>query len=106
IKCFVWDRRKEELDGRANKQRAIRHCRRYLEEQISVLKPKGIIGLGNAVSQEFGLKKPKHASGPHVISSVGIEYQYVHSMFPGQWTADSWVKERGWAPILQAVYKD
>lgn len=104
IKCFVWhgSDKKRGLDGSLNKRTAIGHCRSYLEKQIAALQPRIVVGLGGTVSKYFGLKRPSHAS-VQTISIVGCNFNYIHSMFPAQWTADQWVKNKGWELIIDHI---
>jgi uracil-DNA glycosylase len=101
IKCFVWHGADKEngLYGIKNWGKAIIYCGKYLEEQIRLLQPRKIIGLGGTVAQNFGLDKPEHGS----IHSIRINSVYVHSIFPAQWTADLWVAKNGWEPVIQKL---
>ena len=99
IKCFVWHGSNSELNGRDNWMIAIRHCSGYLEEQMSLLQPHMVLGLGGTVAQYFKLDKPKHGS-IHGVSINGNHTVYVHSLFPTQWTADRWVSENGWELVI------
>ncbi len=106
IKCFVWYRsnREKSLDGTVNKRIAISYCRRLLEEQLSILQPKCVIGLGNTVAEFFGLKKPGHGSS-HTVVSNAQRFIFIYSLFPSQWTADQWVRREGWEPVMRGLSK-
>jgi hypothetical protein len=99
IKCFVWHRHDEvnDLDGRMNWETAIKHCRTYLEEQIALLRPRKILGLGGTVSQYFNIDEPQHGG----IYTIRIKScSYIHSLFPSRWTADQWAEKKGWDLII------
>lgn len=99
IKCFVWQGKDNELKGKENKKEAIKRCSCYLDEQISILKPRKILCLGNTVAKEyFRLKKPMHGKEYPVNGNI-----IVHSTFPSRNTADIWVKNEGWKQILQKL---
>jgi hypothetical protein len=102
IKCFVWhglDKDKK-LDSTKNWEAAIKHCSKYLEEQIGLLQPRKILGLGRTVAQYyFRVDKPEHGS-IYSISVNGHRTIYVHSLFPSQRTADWWAAKNGWEPVI------
>ena len=106
LKCFV---AKEE----DNMTLAIQYCSIYLMEQLSLLRPKVIICLGNKaftfLKQYFDLKevpKKKHGSIYDItFNSNGISFdsKIITSLFPSQWNADRWVANDGWNPIIEKV---
>ncbi|HEV7331886.1 MAG TPA: uracil-DNA glycosylase family protein [Flavisolibacter sp.] len=98
VKCFVWQANKGGLDGRENFKIAIRHCSKYLDEQLSLLKPKVILSLGSRVSSFFEIKYPKHGN---VYQRKG--FSVLHSTFPSRNTADHWVKNKEWVPIINQI---
>ncbi len=106
IKCYVWhgnDKENIELNGYKNRNTAITHCKKYLDEQIKVLNPKIILSLGNTVSEGyFKLKKLEHAK-KYIEKVKGKDYEIIHSVFPSRNTADLWVKNKGWAKILKQL---
>ena len=104
IKCFIWHRADEDkkLNGRKNRKIAIEHCGGYLEEQIILLRPLKVLGLGNTVARYFGIDKPTHSDSCSV--RIGNRQAvYVHSLFPSQRTADLWVMKSGWEPVVKQL---
>jgi uracil-DNA glycosylase len=104
IKCFVWHGfdKKSKLHGNINWLAAIKYCRRYLDQQIDLLQPRRILGLGGTVAKYFGLDKPQHGSVQRIDSPQCL---YVHSLFPSQWTADQWIAQKGWEKVIQNLVK-
>jgi hypothetical protein len=98
VKCFVWQGDDGSLVGSDNFKTATSHCSKYLEQQLDVLKPKVIISLGNRVASFFGLKSVKHG-----VSYKPMGLNVVHSTFPSRNTADYWIMNKGWAPVLKEV---
>jgi hypothetical protein len=104
IKCFVWHHvdEKTSLDGRENRRIAMKHCEKYLDEQVKFLQPCKILGLGGTVAQKFNVDSPSHSASYHVKIN-GHSCVYVHSLFPAQWTADKWIEKDGWSPVLKKI---
>ncbi len=102
IKCFVWTGAKD------NVKTAIEHCGKYLDEQISLLRPRKVLALGKRVAREyFELKKTDLQHGK-VVPSRRAEIAalpVVWSYFPSRNTADLWVKNGEWRPIIRQVFK-
>ena len=98
IKCFVWHGfdKGYNLDGSFNWKTAIRYCSKYLEEQIEVLQPQKILGLGGTVARYFNLDKPEHGRD---YAMKNRNCTYIHSLFPSRWTADQWAVKKGWESI-------
>ncbi len=95
IRCFVWNRKKDTLDGRQNVEIAIRHCRKYLDNEINFLNPKKIVCLGKQVAKKY--------FGITAMLTHGAEYQsnIIWSYFPSGNTADLWVRNGEWEPVIQ-----
>jgi len=104
VKCFVWQGtdRKNNLKGIINKKKAIAHCSKYLKKQIKVLQPKKILGMGKTVASYFGLKNMEHGRA-YNIKIYGCPSIYIYSLFPARNTADLWVANEGWKPIIQTL---
>jgi len=95
IKCFV-------SQDSENKRKAIQHCFKYLEEQIEVIQPSGILGLGGTVARGLKVKESVHG-GDCRIEIGNHKCIYVHSLFPSGRTADKWVKSGGWGQVLKIL---
>jgi hypothetical protein len=96
IKCFVWQGDDNELHGKKNREIAIEYCRKYLDEQIKITKPKIFLALGNTVlSKYFKLPKLNHGDKQPINGS-----SLIFSIFPSRNTADLWVKYGGWNKIV------
>lgn len=125
VKCFV-KKGKNNKTGRdfsANFNTAINHCRSYLEEQITTFKPKIIISLGNDVSFNFfNIDKAKHGdvwemvvecdpfklitNASNINNNIKSNYfktYFIHSIFPSRNTADRWVENKEWEPIISQI---
>jgi len=102
IKCFVWHGfdKKSNLDGEINWATAIKYCRGYLDQQIDLLQPRKILGLGGTVAKYFELDRPQHGSVQRINNHQSL---YVHSIFPSQWTADQWIAKKGWEKVIQGI---
>lgn len=99
IKCFVWNGRdyENDLKGNLNRKTAIKHCRQYLDYQITTLKPKQIIVLGRTVAKEyFNWREPKHGDTKN-------DCNLIYSTFPSRNTADIWVEAKGWEWVMNQV---
>ncbi len=108
IKCFVWHGKDKSLNlkGSDNKKKAIKHCRKYLDEQIKVLQPRKILVLGQTVGREYfrlkGLKSSNHGRVyPSQIDNV--KTTLVYSVFPSQITADIWAEKGGWELVIEKL---
>jgi len=97
IRCFVWQGNENKLDGRKNVQQSIIFCKKYLDKEISFLKPKKIICLGKKVAEKYFGIKDKLAHGSICKSNV------IWSYFPSRNTADIWVASKGWTPIFTQI---
>lgn len=103
IRCFVWQGvdRQNKLVGKENIQKAIKHCRAYLDEEISFLKPRLIICLGRKVAREyFGIEDDLKHSSIYKIKLKGLNCTILWSYFPSRNTADIWVRNGGWEKIF------
>jgi len=95
MKCFIY----EGAGANNNRKIATLNCRGYLENQISLLQPRTIIGLGGFVREFFTKLTLSHGASVE-ISLVDRKYKYIHSIFPSGRTADDWVAEGEWIPII------
>jgi hypothetical protein len=95
VKCYV---NFKQAEGRANMKLAIKHCRKYLDNQIEKFKPMMILVLGNRVAEEyFGIDKSQLKNlkeGQTLERNFGYHHvKLLHSVFPSQNTADLWVRD-------------
>jgi hypothetical protein len=106
IKCFVWQGRdeSEKLKGSENTKMAIGYCRKYLDNQIVLLKPKKIISLGNIVTgQYFKLRGEFSHGSVHKLSIDAHSFELIFSIFPSRNTADLWTEHGGWDEIVSKI---
>jgi hypothetical protein len=97
IKCFVHQKYKE------NREIAIKYCSRYLNEQIESFQPKTIIALGRTVAGKyFKLRGLKHGEVKNIKTRNGT-MKLIYSIFPSRNTADLWVANDGWNPVLKRM---
>jgi hypothetical protein len=96
VKCFVWKKDK------TNIKIAIDNCSKYLDKQISSLEPEKILVLGRMVAEKyFGLKTKSSKHGKNYIFKFEEKLiPIVWSRFPSQITADRWIKEKAWGPVI------
>lgn len=105
IKCFVWQGfdRKSNLDGRTNKEIAIKHCRKYLDKRVELFQPKKILVLGKTVAKTY-FRLQELAHGITQETRIGSNRcVLIYSIFPARNTADLWIANNAWIPILPKI---
>jgi hypothetical protein len=97
IKCFVHQ------DYKENREIAIKYCSEYLNEQIESFQPKQIIVLGKTVANKyFRLNRLNHGDMKFIKTRNGTS-KLIYSIFPSRNTADLWVANDAWKPVLRAM---
>ena len=103
VKCFVWNNTPEAK--RNNVDVAIGYCKRYLQDQLRTCVPKVVVSLGRMAARELGLKNWEHGGEPQQVRYGDQELSVVTSMFPSAMTANRWIQQRGWEPVLGQMAK-
>lgn len=116
VKCFVYQGREivEGEDGNDNMKKAIKHCSKYLDEQIQCLNPKVFLVLGKKVAENYcdikGRRLRELTHGQRgTFNKNGISYNFIYSIFPSGRTADIWVKnidaqnDDAWLPVKNSL---
>jgi hypothetical protein len=97
LKCYVWHNSR-------NFRLAKEHCSLFLKEQVKILKPRRVLGLGRKVATAANAKVSQHGQKEENITWDDVNIPcYIHSIFPAQHTADMWAKNNGWEPIREAL---
>ena len=105
VKCFVFQKKDKEnnINGSKNMKVAITHCSSYLQQQISILQPKIIVGLGKRVHQYFIPDSERVTHG--LILPLNNNQTFICSVFPSQNNADDWASCGEWKPIFKLIQR-
>lgn len=107
IKCFV---AKEKVrKGVNNIATATNHCSKYLDQQISILKPRVILTFGGLATNHFkrGLHK-SHLHGnqqniTYLLNGNPTEVTLIQSIHPTSQNTNYWIKYGGWSVIVNTL---
>ncbi len=90
-----------------NMQIAVKHCSKYLTEQIQILEPKKILCLGKLVSKHISKLESKQIQhGSVFVTHINNKNtRIIFSMFPSARTSDKWIEIGGWRKIIPLLLK-
>jgi uracil-DNA glycosylase len=118
VKCYVWRKEEEDVDGGENRNKAIKKCIELLDKQITVLKPRVVLALGD-ISTKALLEKYvstnydwDHNKEEDRFNKIKMELPKANthswllpSYFPSGMTADLWVRENCRERIEDALHE-